>query len=45
MKRKENPIISILSNLVIPVVILKNGNNWLGINEKLLGIETSILVL
>ena len=45
MKKKENPIISILFNLVIPVVILKNGNNWLGINEKVLGIETSVLVL
>ena len=45
MKKKENPIISIFFNLVIPVVILKNGNNLLGFEKNLIGIETSVLVL
>ena len=45
MKKKENPILSILFNLVIPVVILKNGNKWFGFEQTFLGIETSILVL
>ena len=45
MKRKENPIISILFNLVIPVIILKNGNKWFGLEQNFIGIETSILVL
>ena len=45
MKKKENPIISIFFNLVIPVVILKNGNKLLGFEQNFIGIETSILVL
>ncbi|MFL2998740.1 MAG: VC0807 family protein [Candidatus Neomarinimicrobiota bacterium] len=45
MKKKENPIVSILFNLVIPVVILKNGNKWFGFEQNFIGIETSILVL
>ena len=45
MKNKENPIISIFFNLVIPVVILKNGNKLLGFEQYFIGIETSILVL
>ena len=45
MKKKENPIISIFFNLVIPVVILKNGNKFLGFEQNFIGIETSILVL
>ena len=45
MKKKENPIISIFFNLVIPVVILKNGNKLLSFEQNFIGIETSILVL
>ena len=45
MKKKENPIVSIFLNLVIPVIILKNGNNWFGIENNIIGIETPILVL
>ena len=44
-KQKENPFISILFNLVLPVIFLKNGNKWIGIENKLFGIETSMLVL
>tara|TARA_A100001015_G_C15041812_1_gene740221 strand:+ start:4181 stop:4894 length:714 start_codon:yes stop_codon:yes gene_type:complete len=29
MKNKENPLLSILFNLVLPVIILKNGDIWL----------------
>ena len=32
--KPENPIYSVLFNIVIPVLILKNGNKWLG---KILG--------
>ena len=45
MKKKENPIISIFFNLVIPVVILKNGNKLLGFEQNFIGIEPSVLVL
>jgi len=43
--KKENPIISLIFNLVLPVIILKNGNNWIGLDNKILNIETSMLVL
>ena len=29
-RKKENPLISILFNILIPVVILKNGDGWIG---------------
>lgn len=28
-RRKDNPIVNILINIIIPVVILRNGNDWL----------------
>ena len=28
-KNKENPILSLLFNIFIPVIILKNGNKWI----------------
>jgi hypothetical protein len=29
IKQKENPILSLCCNILIPVIILKNGNNWI----------------
>ena len=28
-KNKENPILSLFCNILIPVIILKNGNKWI----------------
>ena len=28
-KQKENPILSLCCNILIPVIILKNGNKWI----------------
>jgi len=28
-KQKENPILSLCCNFLIPVIILKNGNKWI----------------
>jgi len=28
-KQKENPILSLCYNILIPVIILKNGNKWI----------------
>ncbi len=43
--KKENPILSIIFNLIVPVIILKNGDSWLGVDNSFFGIETSVLVL
>ena len=29
MATKENPILSLFCNILIPVIILKNGNKWI----------------
>jgi hypothetical protein len=28
-KKKENPFISLLFNIIIPVIVLKNGGKWI----------------
>ena len=43
--KKENPILSIIFNLIVPVIILKNGDSWLGVDNSFFGIDTSVLVL
>ena len=44
-KSKENPILSLIFNLVLPVIILKNGDKWIDIETKLLGLEGNVLIL
>ena len=43
--KKENPIFSITFNLILPVIILKKGDNWIGADIQLFGLESSMLVL
>ena len=43
--KKENPIFSITFNLILPVIILKNGDGWIGADIQLFGLDSSMLVL
>ena len=43
--KKENPIFSFTFNLILPVIILKKGDNWIGVDIQLFGLESSMLVL
>ena len=45
MRNKENPLISITFNLLLPVIILKNGDAWInGVIENFI-VEIPVLVL
>ena len=43
--KKENPIFSIAFNLILPVIILKKGDNWIDDSFPLLGLDSSMLIL